>query len=77
MISGIYQGVKISTKIVFVSYGPGDDIRRPSPPYRRGSIAMAFPKSFAKAFYGSPKLTFTAVHKLVPFLVLPKTENRP
>jgi len=38
---------------------------------------MAFPKSFAKAFYGSPKLTFTAVHKLVPFLVLPKTENRP
>jgi hypothetical protein len=32
MISGIYQSFKISTKIVFVGYGPGDDIRRLSPP---------------------------------------------
>jgi hypothetical protein len=37
---------------------------------------MAFPKSFAKAFYGSPKLTPIALHELVPFLVLPKTANR-
>lgn len=37
---------------------------------------MAFPKSFAKAFFGSPKLTLSALHELFPFLVLPKTENR-
>ncbi len=28
---------------------------------------MALPKSFAKAFYGFPKLTRSALHELVPF----------
>ncbi len=37
---------------------------------------MAFPKSFAKAFFGSLKFTPIALHELVPFLVLPKTANR-
>ena len=77
MISGIYEGVIISTKIVFAGQRPGDDIQWLSPRNRPGSMAVAFPKSFAKAIYGAPKLAPVALPELISFLVFPQTGKYP
>jgi hypothetical protein len=40
-------------------------------------MAMAFPKSLAEPFYGSPKLAPVALHEIGSFLVFPQTGKYP